>query len=102
MLPPLGTSEMSRFLRVGLEAADMQAFAVYGTDAYNVHRAFVRNAPSGHLDSLLVQGLWLVKEDANCTAAPAAVTIGVVDDTNSNTSTHAPKWVFGSEKRAVG
>ena len=28
--------------------------------------------------------------------------VGVVDHTNSNTSAHAPKWSFGSEKRAVG
>ena len=96
-LPPLGTSEMSRFLRVGLEAVDMQAFALYGTDAYNVHRAFVRNAPSGHLDSLLVQGLWLVKEDPNCTAAPSAVTIGVVDDTALDA--HGERCVFADHER---
>tara|TARA_Y100000389_G_scaffold189158_1_gene212587 strand:- start:4842 stop:6176 length:1335 start_codon:yes stop_codon:yes gene_type:complete len=88
---------MSRFLRVGLEAADMQAFALYGTDAYNVHRAFIPNAPSGHLDSLLVQGLWLVKEDPNCTAAPAAVTIGVLDDTTLDA--HGERCVFADHER---
>ena len=48
-----------------------------------MHRAIVEDAEGGHIDALLVQGLFLVKDDPDCVAfCPSAVTIGVLQDTN--------------------
>ena len=74
---------------------------------------YMGDAPSGIISSREKGGnRYLSKEHSKIaqfgkhSPGPASYTpremVGVVDDTNSNTSTHAPKWVFGSEKRAVG
>ena len=71
------------------------------------------DAPSGIISSRENNGTRYVSKEHSKVAqwgkhspGPASYTpremVGVVDHTNSNTSTHAPKWGFGSEKRAVG
>ena len=77
----MGTHEASRFLRVSLDG--QQALRAWGTQQHNVHRAFVPDAPSGHADALLVQGLWLTS--VNCSESVSLVTIGTQNDTTLDT-----------------
>jgi hypothetical protein len=74
---------------------------------------YMGDAPSGIISSRDNSGSrYLSKEHSRVaqfgkhSPGPASYTpremVGVVDHTNSNTSTHAPKWGFGSEKRNVG